>query len=264
MEDTENKKITNKREALNERFRSKYPEKDFNDDEALFGQISDDFDEYDKTLQDYKNREQVFSDMFTSDPRSASFLTDWRKGEDPYIGLIRRFGVEIKDAIDDPDKLEQISAANKEYLDRVAKSNELEQEYEKNINETLKYLDDMSKRGDMSESDIDDAMEWLGRIVHDGVLGKFTPETIEMAIKAIKHDDDVANASHVGEVRGRNGKIEEKLRSKDKGDGLAQLDGQNNNGVTRNRPSLGALDNFGGGNQSIWERGGMKRTKYSK
>lgn len=228
-ENVETKQVKSKRDLLKERLHSKYPEKEFSDDEEFYGQISDDFDDSDKKLNDYKEREKTFSDMFTSDPRSASFITDWRNGEDPVIGLIRRFGPEIKDAIDDPNMQEQIAAANKEYIERLEQSKKLDEEYKQNISETLSYLDKMSEEGQLDDDKIDDAMALLLKIVHEGVAGKFTPETIDMAVKAINHDADVEDADRAGEVRGRNAKINEKLKKASRGDNLPVLDGANGN-----------------------------------
>lgn len=228
-ENVETKQVKSKRDLLKERLHSKYPEKEFSDDEEFYGQISDDFDDSDKKLNDYKEREKTFSDMFTSDPRSASFITDWRNGEDPVIGLIRRFGPEIKDAIDDPNMQEQIAAANKEYIERLEQSKKLDEEYKQNISETLSYLDKMSEEGQLDDDKIDDAMALLLKIVHEGVAGKFTPETIDMAVKAINHDVDVEDADRAGEVRGRNAKISEKLKKASRGDNLPVLDGANGN-----------------------------------
>lgn len=254
--------VKSKRDALVERLRGKYPDKDFSDVETLSGQISDDYDAYDKELGGYKEREQALSDMFTSDPRSASFVTAWRQGADPTVELIRRFGSDIKDAIDDPAMQEQIAAANKEYVERVTKSRELEEEYEKNIVATLDYLDGLTAEGKLAENDVDDAMALLVGIVHDGIVGKFSPETIDMAVKALKHDTDVEEAGHEGEVRGRNAKIKAELRHSKKGDGTARLDGQNNQGGGgRQMRRLGALDKYDDGTQTIWERGGEKRVR---
>ena len=47
METGKNEQVKGKRELLTERLRNKYPEKDFSDEENLFGQISDDYDDYD-------------------------------------------------------------------------------------------------------------------------------------------------------------------------------------------------------------------------
>ena len=109
MAEVENKEVKSKRQSMTERLQSRYPDKDFTDEESFFGQISDDYDDYDKNIAGYKEREKAFSDMFTSDPRSARFLTDWRNGQDPVVGLIRQFGTDIKAAIDDPERQEQIA-----------------------------------------------------------------------------------------------------------------------------------------------------------
>lgn len=227
MEEIEKQPIKTKRELALERLRGKYPDRDFDDEEVFFGQINDDYDAYDRELAGYKDRERTFSDMFTSDPRSANFIMNWRKGEDPTISLVRQFGTEIKDVIDDPERQEEIAAANKEFVERVAKEKELEELYQKNLTESLTYLETMQREKGVSDEEIDNAMELLVRIVRDGVVGKFTPESIEMAMKAINHDVDVAQAGHEGEVKGRNTKIEEKLRSRNMGDGTAVLGSKN-------------------------------------
>ncbi|MBQ3918171.1 MAG: hypothetical protein II695_00720, partial [Oscillospiraceae bacterium] len=99
---------------MTERLQSRYPEMDFSDDEAVFGRIYDDYDDYDKNIAGYQEREKAFEDMFAADPRSASFLQSWRDGGDPTIELVRQFGTDIKDAIDDPVRQEEMAAANKE------------------------------------------------------------------------------------------------------------------------------------------------------
>lgn len=263
---TEEKTVPkSKREELNERLKAKYPDKDFENDDVFYGQIADDFDNQGKELDDYKAREKDFADLFTRDPDSATFISEWGKGEDPVLLLVRRFGDRIKDAMDNPEMQDEIAKANKEYIDRVTKSKELEDEYNKNIGETIKYLNEVSQKGEISEDKIDEAVELLMQIVHDGIVGKFTPETIDMAIKAINHDEDVEEADYEGEVRGRNAKIDEKLKKNEKGDGTAQLDGQNNRGgAGRRMPQLGALDRFDDGTQDIWERGGAKRIRAQR
>lgn len=263
MEKTENQEIKSKRQSMTERLQSRYPDKDFSDDEVLMGQIYDDYDGYDKDIAGYQEREKAFSDMFTSDPRSARFLTDWRNGEDPVIGLVRQFGTDIKDAIDDPERQEAIAAANKEFVERVAKEKELEETYQQNLDESLKMLDELQQSKGYSDDQVDAAMAFLIGIVKDGVMGKFSPESIDMALKALNHDQDVATANQEGLVQGKNTKVEQTLRKPKQGDGTASLGGGNARAASKPRRSLGALDNFGEGNQTIWERGGEKRQRYS-
>ena len=216
MEEVVNQDNRSKRELLMERLAKKYPDKDFSDDESLFGQISDDYDASDEELNGYKEREGKFADLLTSDPRSASFLVDWKEGKNPLIALIERFGEEdFRDALDDPALREQLSEANQKFIERVAKEKELEEEYNSNITETLDYLDKLQEEDGLSDEEIAETVQFLANIVKDGIVGKFTPESIEMARKALHHDENVAVASEEGEVRGRNAKIEEKLQGTD-------------------------------------------------
>lgn len=255
----ENTEVRSNRDRYTERLKTKYPDKEFADDEALFGQINDDYDSYDSELSGYREREKALSDLFASNPRSAAFLIDWRNGEDPIVGLVRKFGDDFKAALEDPEKAEALAAANKEYAERIAKEEEFETEYQKNIGETLATLEQMQKEEGLTDDDIDNAMEFLISIMKDGLLGKFSRESISMALKALRHDADVETADREGEVRGRNSKIEEKLRKDTKGDGTASLGSKNSGGgAPRNMPDLGAIDQDYG-MRNIWERGGEKR-----
>ncbi len=236
MEQTENKDVKSKRDLAKERLHGKYPEMDFENEDVLFGRINDDYDEYDNELAGYKEREQKFVDVFTKDPRSANFMASWANGEDPTVALIRQYGKEgIMAAIDDPARQEEIAAANKEFAERVAKNEEYEAEYQQNLDASLSSIDEWQKRTGVSDEEVDAVMANIVTIVRDGVLGKFTPETIDMVYKAMNHDKDVATASHEAEVRGRNEKIEEKLRKQATGDGTANLDGKNGTAQPRRR-----------------------------
>lgn len=256
----DNTEVKNNRSRYAERLKAKYPDKEYADDEELFGQINDDYDGYDKQLSEYQSREKSLSDLFTSNPHSAAFLTDWRNGEDPIVGMIRKFGDDFKEALEDPDKQEALAAANKEYAERIAKESEYEEEYQKNINDTLTTLEQMQQEDGLSDDEIDQAMEMLMGIMKDGLLGKFSRESIHMALKAINHDSHVEQADREGEVRGKNSKIEEKLRKGGKSDGTANLAGKNGGGSggSRQMPDLGAIGKYDGA-KDIWERGGEKR-----
>lgn len=256
-----NTKVTTNRDRYAERLKAKYPDREFADDEAIFGQANDDYDNYDKELSEYQERESSLSNLFTSNPRSAAFLMDWRNGEDPMIAMIRKFGDEFKEALEDPEKQEALAAANKEYTERIAKEKDFEEQYQKNLTETLAIIDILKEEEGLSDDEIDDIMEFLTGIMKDGILGKFSKESIIMARNAINHDADVELADREGEVRGRNAKIEEKLRRKRKSDGTASLAGKN--GTPSSMPDLGALNNYGAGSKNIWERGGEKRTKIN-
>lgn len=239
---SDNNEVKSRRDQHLERLRKKYPEKKFEDDEEIYGQISDDYDQYEQELDGYKGREKTLSDMFAADPRSAQFLTDMHSGKDPVLGLVRNFGVEIKDVLDDPDMQDKIAEANKEYVERVAKSKKLDEEYNSNIETTLDTLREFQTERGISDEQIDRVVEFLLGVVRDGVMGMFSPETLDMACKALNYDADVASAVEEGEVAGRNAKITENLRKSNKGDGTMPLGGKNGQGASAARKQQSMFD----------------------
>lgn len=257
----EPKEIKSKRDMALERMKGRHPDRTYDDDEAIFGQINEDYDDLDGRIKEYEGREKAFSDLFTSDPRSAQFLTSWREGKNPAVALVEMFGDDFVEELKDPAKQEEIAEASKAYAERIAKEKEYDEQYKANILETRDVVEQMKQDEGLTDDDIDQAMAFLVGIMSDGLLGKFTPESIHMALNALNHDADVDNAAQEGEVRGRNIRIDERLRKGRRGDGTANLNGKNGGGgAPRQAPELGALNSFD--NSSIWERGGERRKKY--
>ena len=231
----DNNGVKSRRDQQLERLRKKYPDKKFEDDEEIYGQIYDDYDQYEQDLSGYKDREKAMSDMFAADPRSAQFLADMHNGNDPYVGLVKNFGIEIQDVLDDPEMQEKIAEANKDYVERVAKSRQLDEEYEKNMDASLETLRQFQEERGMSDEQIDAVVDAVLTVVRDGVMGKFSKETLAMFVNAINHD------SEEGRVAGRNDKIVEGLRKRDKGDGTAPLNGKNG-GAPKNKRNMDIFD----------------------
>ena len=227
-----------KRDKHLERLRTKYPEKKFEDDEEIFGQISDDYDQYEAENSAYKEHEKAFSDMFHSNPRSARLMMDWKDGKDPVSSLIRIYGKEeIMSAIEDPARLEAIEEANREFAERVAKDKEYKTEYDRNFAESAKAIDEWAQAQGISEETVDQLAEKLAEISSNFMVGKFTPETFEMLMKALNHARDVEEAREEGLTAGKNAKIVEKMRNSKKGDGITNLNGRNGSPSQRgNKP----------------------------
>lgn len=232
-----------KRELMGERLKKKYPDREYADDEALFGQINDDYDAYDNELGQYKEREGRLTDLLTNDPRAAQFITDMAKGNDPWIAVIERLGIDgVTDLLKDPTKQQAYAEANKKYVERLAKEKTLEDEYEKNMREvTLPMLEKMKQERGIDDDMIDAAWEYLHHVADAAIRGTFTEADVDMALKAVNHDADVANARAEGTVAGRNAKIDEKLRKPAAGDGTPNLAGSNN-APTRKRMSQSMFD----------------------
>lgn len=217
-----------RRDAHIARLQAKHPDKQFDDEEAIYGQIGEDYDSYEQELGEYKKREQELGDMFAKDPRSAQFFVDMHQGKSPWASYIRTFGPEMQDMLDDPEVLSQIAQAETDYTERVSKTREYEAEYERNLSESLETLRSFQQQNKLSEEQADEVYAALIGIVRDGVMGKFLPDTLQMVLNGINHDGDVANAGREGEIAGRNARITEKLRKSKQGDGVSALGGTNN------------------------------------
>lgn len=151
------------------------------------------------------------------------------QGKDPWTSLINRIGIDgVKEMLDDPAKMDEYSASNKEYINRMAKQKGLEEEWEKNMKATLAMLEQKQQELGLTDEQIDAAADWIKEVTNDAVIGIIKPETIDMALKAINHDVDIAAASEEGEIRGKNAKAEAKLRKPKRGDGTPTLGGANN------------------------------------
>lgn len=225
----EYKQVKSRRDQFGERLKKKYPDRQYADDEALFGQINDDYDEYDNQLSGYKERESKLTDMFTNDPRSAQFITDMAQGKDPWTSLINRIGIDgVKEMLDDPAKMDEFAASNKEYVDRMAKEKGLEEEWGKNMKTTLTMFEQKQQEHGLTDEQIDAVADYVKEITNDAVIGIIKPETVDMVLKALNHDADVTTASAEGEIRGKNAKAEAQLRKPKRGDGTPTLGGANN------------------------------------
>lgn len=256
MEHIENQPNTeSSRSRIAERLRSQNPDINVEDDESLYSGVLAQYDLLDKDIDGYRNREEGILDMFSRDPRSAAFFNDWKQGGDPLIALVRQFGVDgLREAMEDPEKQDDLAEAHKDWLERKVKSDELEQEYQANIDASLEMAEAMCQEHGLSEEEFGQVVQLLQTIFSEFLVGKWHKETLEMAINAIKHDEHVAVAEHDALVAGKNAKIEEaKLRRK-KGDGTPNMTG--GGGTSATRKSLGALDRFGEKGHSIFDRGG--------
>lgn len=232
---------TRREEAL-ERLRARHPERSFDDDEAVYGQMLDDYDAGKRELDGYREREKSFADLFTADPRNAKFLTEWKNGKHPAVALVEMFGDDFVEELKDPEKQEELARASKDFAERVAKEKEYDEEYTRNIDASRDMIEQLQQEEGLSDGDIDRAMEFLVGIMKDGILGKFSRESVLMALNALDHDTDVAAAQEEGEVAGRNLKINETLRRRGRGDGTADLAGKNGGGGRQpRRPALFAL-----------------------
>ena len=222
MAENENQKT--KRELFAERLKSRYPDREFADDEAMYGQAGEDYDAYENELSGYRERESKLEELFAKDPKNAQFLADMARGEDPWLVVIERLGTDgITELLNDPEKKAAYEEANKRYAERLAKEKEIEAEYDRNMEESQRVREELDAIHGVEA--VDAALGVIDQMTKDAIMGKVTKEAVEMAMKIVNRDADLANARSEGEIAGRNAKIEERMRRQQTGDGMPQMGG---------------------------------------
>lgn len=229
-----------RRDTALERLRGRHPEQEFADDESMWAQSMTDYDAMEGQLNDYKGREQSIIDMMSADPRSANFLANWQKGSDPLIEMMRTFGPDFEEALHNPEMLDKLEQARKEYMERLTKGKELEAEYDRNFEASLETRDAYQRSHGLSDEQMDEIYNAMEQFAHNAIMGKFTDEMFDMAFKAINHDGDVADAAEEAALRERNTKIKETLRRRQEGDGVAAMGGSQN--APKERRHLNVFD----------------------
>lgn len=234
-----------------EAFRKRHPECDCADEERMFATLQSDIERDSRDLGELRRREAEMADMYYADPRSAAFLRSWREGSDPVVELVRRFGSEIRGALDDPAMQERLAEANRKYLERVAADHELTGEFETNMAASVDRLEAMAGREGLTDEQLTGAWEWLRRVTDEGIRGIVTEEAIRMALMAMSHERDVAAAAREGEIRGRNAAIDAHLESRrHASDGTVTRSGAP--ARPRRLPPMGVLDSYAD-YRSVWE-----------
>lgn len=241
---------TPNRDKFNARMKAKYPDREFADDEELFGQIDSDYETADgntKTID-------ALNEMLADDPRSATFIANWREKGDPLLALIEEYGEDLVAGMLEEGKKEEIAKANQRYLDRIANNKKLDDVIAANMDESQAIVD--AKKAEVGEETVNKAMDLIKDIYINCLTGKVTTEMLDMAIQSVNHDQDVERAAAEGEVKGRNEQIGAKVRKAKFGDGVPNIGGGSAAQMPKPKKSMGALDRYGeGAPASIWDRG---------
>ncbi|MBQ6198653.1 MAG: hypothetical protein IJK44_05405 [Bacteroidales bacterium] len=201
----------------------RYPDRQFANDDEIFDQVGQDFEALENEKNTLAQREQDFSNFLSADPRNSGLFMRIKRGEDPILWLVRQYGPDIAERAEDPEFQKQLEDARKDYLEQLKESEKLNKEYDDNIEATGANIDAFA--AEVGDEAKDAVMNALSGIVHDYICGKVTPETLKMVANGLNYETDIANASKDGEIRGRNSKIDEKLKKGAKGDGTVPLGG---------------------------------------
>ena len=232
-----NQDVRSKKDLFYERLKSNNPELNTDDEESLYGTAYD----YIGGLDDYKSKRELtdknIADRFNEDPRFAKFfLGSIQPGANPLQVLVREYGEDLKQYLEDPDNAEEMGKAQKEYLDKIAKGKELENSYTENLDASLARLDEYQAAKGITDEQVDEVIKSLLADAENIIMGVFTPELIDSKLKSMNYDMDVAVAKEEGMVEGANKKIDEHKKATKVNDNIPPMLASKRGGV---RPKSG-------------------------
>ena len=202
-------------EYLRQRTSKRHEGQQFGSDDDYYRQMRADADEDDAYMKQYRENEGMVNELFSSDPRAADFWNQWKQHPDknPIAYMIRVYGVDgLKEELEDPNFADNFEEANKEYLDRIAEGKNYAEQLQANLDKSLDVIEAWGQKNGLSTEEADKVAEQVFDRYKRIHLGELTEDDLDWVFKAQNHDADVENAGREGEIRGRNQRIQEKLR----------------------------------------------------
>lgn len=196
------------RTAFAERFSKRHPDIDFEDKEARYQALSDDDDEF--ARQEESGR--ALSDMFDNNRWLAAMMIDLRDNPelDPITWMAEN-GVDIRAAFDDPEVAQKASEAIADFQVKKVKSEQHEAELAQNLQ---KSADAMNELG-LDDDEKADLWAKTWAIIVDAEDGKISTDTWKLMQNAYSYDNDIDAAREEGAMKGRNEKIQNKVKRSD-------------------------------------------------
>lgn len=203
------------RQKLLERLKGRNPDLNIDDDEAVSGQISSDYDEMDRRAEERKS----FNDMLSSNTYAAPIITGLATGKnadgsdfDLAEWFIDNEPEMLIDMIEgNPKTKERYTAMrDKRRADEEAEAS-FQAEAEKKLEAMDGELDAAIAEQGMKPDEVKDLLEWL--YGEDGFIARarnfdLTKDDFIKVIRIKNYDSDVEKAGNDGYVRGKNEKID--------------------------------------------------------
>lgn len=224
-ENIDNQDVKSKKDSFRERISQRYPDLNLDDEDAVYNQLSADYDQFDQNTQ----RMGDFNKMLQDYPQAPGLVTGMmtRKNADgsdfSFIGyLIDELGQDFVDAVNGDDEArKRLEKSEKEKLDASKKLAESKDKLAANMEQEDAELDSFIKEMRLKPDDVKSMIEWLYKRSEDGEEHDDDGFVYRAARYGLKKEDfkrlwqikdfdkAVSDAENRGYKRGRNEKIDQ-------------------------------------------------------
>lgn len=164
-------------------------------------------------------------EIFDEYPELAGIIRDLDKGADLRVALARHLDIDELKPLDDEPNVDDWKKAREERLNKRKERETFSQRMEENINFSRAEIEAFKKENNLNEQQAQGFFDTVNNLLDQIFEGKVDRKFLSMLHKAQNADKMAEEARKMGEIKGKNEKIEAmKEESKKKaGDGLPSL-----------------------------------------
>ena len=223
MDGVENQAVIDYRGRLEDKMKSRYPDRygdgtnGTNSPISLEQSLLEAYEADETRISDLTKLEEktsALTDLLNKYSRSAVFLNALAENGDPAAAIYKAYGKDAYDAFVSGNASDLIANIEAEDEKRRAENEAFEAAKAENLKTSFETLDRYAQAKGLSE---DEAVEYF-TLAHgfacDAVEGNYSEEFFDMIYKAKRYEEDVENARKEGEVAGRNAKFDELKRKR--------------------------------------------------
>lgn len=201
----------------------KYPDKTYETDEEFDGMLADHLESSDSRMKELEGAEETFRSVAMNHPELLDIVEDL--ADDPEMTLAEAMYNNLGEDEFLPEEgspdFERMRNARK---DRKAKEAEAEA-YRKQLAENLKTSEETIQKYFEENEVPEEEQKAIGEFIDDLLAGlvenRITADTMAAFRRARNYERDMAEAEAVGEIKGKNAKIDaERQRKQEETDGL--------------------------------------------
>ena len=227
----ENKNQNEQKPTYRDRLKGKYPDMAAVTDEDYAAMGEKYMDDSEAELSRFRDSEAAVSEIIKSDPVFEAVVTDMLVDEIPFVVAIQRhIPVEELTLQEGDQNYEQWKEAKSQRLAKAAKLAEQQKEIAENEVASSKLFNEYADEKNMTEQEKDEFLSIINDALFALLYKKIDRKFLELCFKGSRFDKAVAEAEQVGEINGRNAKIEAvkaEKKAKAAGDGIPGSTGSN-------------------------------------
>lgn len=220
-------------------------DRNWEDEEERYRAYVDYDDEQQASIGKFQESNRKLAEVFTKNPKFAAMMRDVMQGDDASVAFIRYFGRDALDATGDEEKMQVITTANQEYLNRVAESEQLRKTQEENLGKSEEEMTAFQLEKGLSDEEFAKFVDAVYNVLEQGLEGLIKKDFLEIFWKGLNYDNDMKDAAQVGRTQGRNEKIKLENRTQ-KGDDVPYL-GEGSGTGERGKPVKNRRSFYEGG-----------------